>query len=116
MTVTANQVVAEGEKLRSIAENRVIPYREGGMALTGMDCQGLCEYLLIQCGMSKREVNMAGTNEHIRKSAKWFGTIEECVALFGYVPPGSWPYIWVPRIQRQVRRYPGHGLAHGAAA
>ena len=94
MTVLAEQVVAEGEILLSIAENRVIPYKNGGMTLDGMDCQGLDEYLLIQCGMSKSEVNMAGTNEHIRKSVKWFGTIEECVALFGYVPPGAWTYIW----------------------
>lgn len=96
MTVPAEKVVAEGEKLRGIAESRVIPYKDGGMELTGMDCQGLDEYLLIQCGMSKSEVNKAGTNGHIRQSAKWFGTIEECVALFGVVPPGAWTYIWTP--------------------
>lgn len=94
--VTARRVVDEGNTLLGIAENRTIPYKDGGMTLDGMDCQGLCEYLLIQCGMQKRDVNMAGTNEHIRRSARWFGTIEECVALFGYVPAGAWIYIWTP--------------------
>ena len=48
----------------------------------------------MQCGMSKSEVNKAGTNEHIRESTKWFGTVEECVSLFGRVPEGAWIYIW----------------------
>ena len=94
--VPAEQVVKTGNELRRTAESRIIPYKNGGMTLDGMDCQGLNEYLLIQCGMNKREVNKAGTNEHIRRSAKWFGTIEECVALFGYVPAGAWVYIWTP--------------------
>jgi hypothetical protein len=96
LTVDAKRVVEAGNELRAEAERRVIPYKDGGMTLDGMDCQGALEYLLIQCGMSKSEVNKAGTNEHIRKSAKWFGTIEECVALFGIVPPGAWIYIWTP--------------------
>ena len=94
--VPARQVVKAGNELETIAENRKIPYVDNGMSLDGMDCQALCEYLLMQCGMSKRDVNMAGTNEHIRRSARWFGTIEECVALFGYVPAGAWVYIWKP--------------------
>jgi hypothetical protein len=63
------------------------------MTLTGMDCQGLAEYLLIQCGIPKAECNLAGSNAHFRKCV-WTGTPEACCEVFGSVPGGAFLFIW----------------------
>lgn len=94
MTIVSNaRVHEEGEKLRSIANQSVIPYVRGGGSLSGMDCQGLVEYALQQAGVPRSECNLGGSNSHWR-ACVWRGTPEECVALFGCVPVGAAVFIW----------------------
>ncbi|NLV58665.1 MAG: hypothetical protein GXY67_07825 [Clostridiales bacterium] len=93
--------VAAGKALLAEVERRArstrapweIPYVPNGMTLDGMDCQGLIEYLAMQCGMTKAQVNLAGSNAHWRMTCKWRGTVAECVKAFGSVPPGAWLFI-----------------------
>ncbi len=94
--INSSQLVAQGKTLLAQATRQKIPYSPNGMTLAGMDCQGLCEYLLIQCGLAKNEVNLAGSNAHWRKSLKWRGTVEEAVRLFGDIPEGAWVFIHTP--------------------
>ena len=70
-----------------------VPYVLGGMTLQGMDCQGMYEYLLMQCGYPKATVNLRGSNKHWRENIKWRGTPEECMQLFGKIPDGAELYI-----------------------
>ena len=70
---------------------RVIPYAE-------MDCQELCEYLLMECGMDKSAVNLAGSNAHYRK-LRWSGTLDEAIALFGKIPEYCWLFILEEGVQ-----------------
>ena len=84
---------AEGERLlEKVRQGVNIPYTSGSMSLAGMDCQGLCEYLLIECGVPKKECDLAGSNAHWR-ACVWRGTPEECTARFGRVPAGAWVFI-----------------------
>ena len=93
MTVISKQALLEqGEKLCTIATASIIPYVKGGMSLSGMDCQGLVEYCLIQAGVPKSECNLGGSNAHWR-ACMWRGTPEECVARFGEVPDGAVVFI-----------------------
>jgi hypothetical protein len=88
-------LVDNGKELLALSKERMIPYVKGGMTLAGMDCQGLCEYLQMQCGLSRQEVNLAGSNEHWRR-IRWRGSVEEAVALFGSIPDGAWLFIHEP--------------------
>lgn len=89
MTIVSNACVREeAEKLRSIANQSVIPYVRGGSTLSGMDCQGLVEYVLQRSGVPRSECNMGGSNSHWR-ACVWRGSPEECVELFGCVPVGA---------------------------
>ena len=91
-TVSSAAVVAQANALLTYIKKGNIPYVAGGMSLTGMDCQGLVEYCLIQAGVPKAECNLAGSNAHYRKCV-WTGTPEEAVAMFGKVPAGASLYI-----------------------
>ena len=82
--------------LGAYSEQNKINYKEGGMSIEEMDCQGLCEFLLIECGLSKAEVNLKGSNAHFRKSLKWEGTIEGAMHLFGEIPKAAWLFIHEP--------------------
>ena len=75
-----------------VAEGGRIPYKLGGMSLKEADCQGLCEYLLMECGEPKASVNLKGSNAHYRK-LRWVGTLEEAMALFGKIPDYAWLFI-----------------------
>lgn len=94
--VTAAQYVEAGKELLAYAERNTIPYTANGMSLDGMDCQGLNEYLLMQCGYTAKQVGLAGSNAHWRKSLSWRGTVAECVKAFGRVPGGAWLFIHTP--------------------
>lgn len=91
-TVSSAAVVTQANALLTYIKKGDIPYVAGGMSLTGMDCQGLVEYCLIQAGIPKAECNLAGSNAHYRKCV-WTGTPEEAVARFGKVPAGASLYI-----------------------
>ncbi|MEG0126528.1 MAG: peptidoglycan-binding protein [Clostridia bacterium] len=102
-------LVNAGQELLAEATRRTIPYVKGGMSLAGMDCQGLVEYLLIQCGVSRKECGLAGSNSHWRKSLKWSGTPEEAVKLFGCVPAGACLFIWTEDDSGAPAQYRGDG-------
>lgn len=86
--VTAAKALQQDIRINPIA------YRDGGASLDGMDCQGLAEYLLNQCGIPYSECNLKGSNAHWRNCV-WTGTPEACVEKFGCVPPGAWLFIVV---------------------
>lgn len=89
---TGAQVAAAGASLLKHAEEMTIPYVANGHTLTGMDCQGLAEFLLTQCGYLYKEINLSGSNTHYR-ACEWTGTPEECLQRFGDVPEGAWIFI-----------------------
>lgn len=96
MAVSASRYMEAATVLRYHAEFSPIPYVANGHSLLGMDCQGLCEYLLERSGVSYNECNLAGSNSHYRACA-WTGTIDECKARFGgEIPAGAWLFILEP--------------------
>ncbi|MEG1195615.1 MAG: peptidoglycan-binding protein [Clostridia bacterium] len=108
-SISNAELVHAGQELLAEATRRTIPYVKGGMSLAGMDCQGLVEYLLIQCGVSRKECGLAGSNSHWRKSLKWSGTPEEAVKLFGCVPAGACLFIWTEDDSGAPAQYRGDG-------
>ncbi len=90
--IQSKDYIAAAFALQQRAQQTPIPYVLGGMTLSGMDCQGLCEYLLIQCGVPRRECNLAGSNAHYR-ACTWTGTPEECKKRFGRIPAGAWLFL-----------------------
>ena len=107
--VTNAALIAAGRELLACAEKTTIPYVPNGMELTGMDCQGLAEYLLIRCGVPKAECNLPGSNAHWRRCV-WTGTPEECVKAFGCVPGGAFVFIWEEA--GAPDKYAGDGLGN----
>ena len=107
--VSSAAYVAAGKTLLGQARKQTIPYVAAGMSLAGMDCQGLAEYLLIQCGVPKAECNLAGSNAHWRNCV-WTGTPEQCKAAFGAVPPGAWVFIVSDSDAGAPEKYRGDGL------
>lgn len=97
------------ELLSRVREGLNIPYIRGGSSEEGMDCQGLCEYLLMQCGVPKGECDLAGSNAHWRNCI-WRGTPEECTARFGCVPDGAWVFIVNESDAGTPEKYRGDGL------
>ncbi|MEG1358393.1 MAG: peptidoglycan-binding domain-containing protein [Clostridia bacterium] len=108
-SISNAELVQAGQELLAQATSRKIPYVKGGMSLAGMDCQGLIEYLLIQCGMSAKECGLAGSNAHWRKSLKWSGTPEEAKKIFGCVPAGACLFIWTGDDSGAPAQYRGDG-------
>ncbi len=90
MLIDSSVYANKANQLLEYAEKTTIPYVLGGSTLEGMDCQGLCEYLLDRCGYA---VNYKGSNDMGRNALSWRGTPEECVAKFGKVPEGAWLFI-----------------------
>lgn len=108
--VTSAAYAAAGTELLSrVREGWTIPYVRGGSSEAGMDCQGVCEYLLMQCGVPKVECDLAGSNAHWRNCI-WRGTPEECVARFGCVPDGAWIFIVDEDGAGTPEKYRGDGL------
>ncbi len=109
---TAKEYVAAACALAEQARQSPIPYVLGGMTLTGMDCQGLCEYLLTRCGVGKKECNLAGSNAHYR-ACRWVGTFEACRAAYGDIPQGAWLFI-LKQDGREPARYHGDGVGNAS--
>lgn len=107
--IFSEQYVEEGKTLLSRAELCSIPYVSNGRSISGMDCQGLAEYLLNQCGVPWSECNLTGSNAHWR-NCFWRGTPEECVKQFGRVPPGAWIFIVSEPSSSTPAKYRNDGL------
>ena len=107
--IQSEKVAEQAERLRKFAQSDSVPYVSGGMSLAGMDCQGLCEYLLIACGVPKKECNLSGSNAHWR-ACVWRGTPEECAARFGRVPVGAWVFIVSEEDGGAPAKYRGDGF------
>ena len=92
MSVTGQQVANEARKLKpGIFGLGTIPYVLGGEnPKTGLDCQGLIEYIHRQCGM---QMSYKGTNDMWRNMLSEKGTIEEAVARHGSIPVGALVFI-----------------------
>ena len=92
MSVTGQQVANEAKKLKpGIFGLGTIPYVLGGEdPKTGLDCQGLIEYVHRQCGM---QMSYKGTNDMWRNMLSEKGTIEEGVAQHGSIPIGALIFI-----------------------
>ncbi len=89
--VDYSKVVGAAEDLLEYAEEVVsVPYVAGGMSLTGMDCQGLVEFVLAECGLKR---NWKGSNDMWRNALKWSGAPEEAVERFGSLPAGAGVFI-----------------------
>lgn len=92
MSVTGQQVANEAKKLKpGIFGLGTIPYVLGGEdPKTGLDCQGLVEYVHRQCGM---KMSYKGTNDMWRHMLSEKGTIEEGVQRHGDIPIGALIFI-----------------------
>lgn len=111
-TISVKDYLAEADALARAAQQQHIPYVLGGMTLSGMDCQGLCEYLLIRCGIPKKACNLAGSNAHYR-ACLWTGTPEECRQRFGAIPPGAWLFV-VKNNGGEPAKYQGDGIGNAS--
>ncbi len=110
--ITSAALVAEGKELLVYIEDNAIPYVANGMSLTGMDCQGLVEYLLIKAGVPKRKCGLAGSNAHWR-TCKWRGTPAECINEFGRIPEGAALFI-VSSDGAEPAKYRGDGFGNAS--
>lgn len=108
--IKARAYVQAGVELLEHNDIMPIPYVSNGHSLAGMDCQGLCEYLLTACGMPYEDCNMAGSNAHYR-ACVWTGTPEECKKQFGKVPDGAWIFI-VEANGGEPVKYKGDGIGN----
>lgn len=111
-SISVKDYLAQAFALGQTARERTIPYVLGGMTLSGMDCQGLCEYLLIRCGIPRKECNLAGSNAHYR-ACVWTGTPEACRQQFGRIPAGAWLFI-VKNDGREPDKYKGDGIGNAS--
>jgi|GEM_PF-1473320 len=110
---SAVRYVEEAQCLLEHAEIMPIPYINAGHSLAGMDCQGLCEYLLTRCGVAYAACNLAGSNAHYR-ACVWTGTPEECRDRFGgEIPAGAWLFI-VENDGGEPVQYRGDGVGNAS--
>lgn len=108
--VRAEEYAKAARELLEHAMLMPIPYVANGHTLAGMDCQGLAEYLLVQCGVDYAECNRAGSNSHLRECV-WRGTPEQCVEAFGAVPEGAWLFI-VSANGGEPEKFRGDGIGN----
>lgn len=59
------------------------------------DCQAFVEKVLYDAGCRKADgaaYNWAGSNSMWRNALTWKGTQEQCIAIYGSIPPGAWVF------------------------
>ncbi len=100
--ITNAALIAAGEAKLTAVKTTPIPYAQ-------MDCQALVEALLVDCGISAKVCNLAGSNAHFR-ACMWRGTPEECVKRLGAVPGGAFLFIVEPESDATPAKYRGDGL------
>ena len=57
-----------------------------GTPYSKYDCQAYVEKVLRDCGVNR---NWRGSNHMWREALSWRGSVEECIARFGEIPPGA---------------------------
>lgn len=79
------------------------------------DCQAFCELVLKDLGVRQPNgavYNWKGSNDMYRHAVSWVGTIDECRKKFGYIPIGSWAFMWdMTGNEKQRGYYDGLGNA-----
>lgn len=99
-------VKVDGGKLGSVGfEYLGVPYSE-------MDCQAFVEKCLADCGLKK---DLPGSNAWYREvlSHGWVGTPEECVSMYGKVPPGAFLFI-LEHDGKEPAQYQGDGIGNAS--
>ena len=77
-----------------------------------LDCQAFVEAVLSDLGVYKKDgtpYNWKGSNSMYRNFFTWRGTIEEAIKTFGFVPVGSFVYMWKPTGEKKVGYNDGLG-------
>lgn len=72
------------------------------------DCQAFCELVLKDLGVRQPNgaiYNWKGSNDMYRHAVSWVGTIDECRKKFGYIPIGSWAFMWDTTGNEKQRGY-----------
>lgn len=64
-------------------------YKDSHIPYSKYDCQAFVEKVLRDCGIKH---NWRGSNHMWRDALDWKGTISECIAEWGGVPPGAWVF------------------------
>lgn len=62
-------------------------YKDSHIPYSKLDCQAFVERVLRDCGITQ---DWRGSNHMWRSALDWKGTVAECVAQYGAVPPGAW--------------------------
>ena len=73
-----------------------------------VDCQAFCELVLKDIGVRQPNgavYNWKGSNDIARNACSWIGTKEECIRQFGFIPVGSWAFIWDNTGKEKERGY-----------
>ncbi len=86
-----------------------IPYVMGGETATGLDCQGLIEYCVRQCGGT---MAFLGSNDMFRNACTWVGTLAEARAT-GRLVPGTVVFT-LKRDGREPDRYKADGKGNAS--
>ena len=77
--------------------NQAISSVYDGIKYSQLDCQAFVERVLADAGCRKPDgskYNWKGSNSMWRNALSWKGTLDECKAKFGLIPPGAWVFVW----------------------
>ena len=80
----------------SVYAEQAMSDRYNGIPYSKLDCQAFVERVLNDCGVRKPDgtaYNWKGSNDMWRHALSWKGTLDECRALYGDIPVGSWVFI-----------------------
>lgn len=72
-----------------------------------VDCQAFCELVLKDIGVRQPNgsiYNWKGSNDIARNACSWIGTKEDAIKQFGFIPVGSWAFIWEDKTGKEKER------------